>query len=232
MSAYWIYNNKKNIKHDKIEISQCAEVLSQITESELGNWFAWQKGWQNWKPVQEVPELMQLYKISEEPPPFPPPPPEDEPPAFVMENVSVATQEPVVLQKIEVPESLKVTEKIAESPAEKPTEKPTEKPVEIKKEDLRKHPRYNIRFKVIIENDIITFRSFTSNISLGGIALEHSLPEKMLSSDCKIYISDLDNSETIMFKIKPIRRGNDHKYFSFEGLDEYFTQKLDAWLKK
>lgn len=227
MSAYWIYNNKKNIKHDKIEISQCAEVLSQITESELGNWFAWQKGWQNWKPVQEVPELMQLYKISEEPPPFPPPPPEEEPPAFVMENVSVTIQEPVVLHKIEIPEELKTSAQLSEKPTEPPAAA-----VEVKKEDLRKHPRYNIRFKVIIENDIITFRSFTSNISLGGIALEHSIPEKMLSSDCKIYISDLDNSETIMFKIKPIRRGTDYKYFNFEGLDEYFTQKLDAWLKK
>lgn len=207
--SYWLYNNKTGKKHDKLTLSECGDVLLSLSEKDLSSWFAWQKSWANWRPVKDVPDLMSLYQVSEEPPP-PPPPMMEEPPTFNLNE-----EEETV--KIDLNE----LEKKANTDHHPDPNHPANR---------RRHPRFNIRFKVIIESDVLTFRSFTSNISLGGLALEHSLPDKLLSNDCKIYISDLDNSETIMFNIKPVKHGSDLKYFSFENLDDYYQRKLENWL--
>lgn len=237
--VYWLYNNKSQKRFEKLSISEVAEILLPQSEIELNYWFAWQKGWTNWKLVKDIPDLMNLYKISEEPPALPPPPPpisENQIEPNLTENTSVRAAE-AAMQEDEPSEKSVVepssTLDLAQPDLTQTNLTQPEKESKDTTENINKrlHKRHNIRFKVIIESDVLTFRSFTSNISLGGLALEHSLPDKILTDKCKIYISDLDNTETIMFNIKPVRQsGSDLKYFSFENLDDSYQKKLEMWM--
>lgn len=96
--------------------------------------------------------------------------------------------------------------------------------------NMRQHPRYKIRLRVIIKNEELTFRTFTTDISLGGVALENPLPQELFNKDCKIFIADSSSMDNIRFTLKLTNRG-DLRYFSFADLEESFVEKLRAWFK-
>lgn len=248
MSSFWLFNNKTNVKIDQIPLETVVTNLIHEDKTNLLYWYAWQPGWENWKTVNEVSEIKTALEKSNSitappPPPIAPPPL----PSLLVTNVASSSD---AFEVIETTSESKLQDEQAQNNFEKTQEiilnpqveentitsniestSSSKGPVESK--NLRRHPRYNVRFKVIIENDVITFRTFTSNISISGVALEHAIPEKLLNNNCRIFISDLHKPETIAFTIKPVNRGNsDLKYFSFDNLDDNSVKKLESWLER
>lgn len=255
MNHFWLYNNKSGAKLDQATLEQTVKLLSNELEN-LDNWFAWKTEWPNWKSVKEVSELTSALdeatkKTAKITPPLPPP----LPPTFNTQILSTPNEAPKVISeeqfeiidnkkeddsKFENTGEIVLSPHLEENTVTIPPDETHQSPAASSQttaasgddaRNLRRHPRYNIRFKVIIENDVITFRTFTSNISLSGVALEHPIPEKLLANNCRIYISDMKSPDIVAFSIKPIQRGNDLKYFSFDNLDTASIHKLEQWLK-
>lgn len=94
----------------------------------------------------------------------------------------------------------------------------------------RRHPRFKARYRCIIRSSTITFRTFTVDISLGGVALEDPIPRDLLGSECLIYISSSKTKSNLKFKIALTGRAVS-KYFSFEDADPLILEELQGWLQ-
>ncbi len=56
--------------------------------------------------------------------------------------------------------------------------------------ERRQHPRKDVKLQVVLISDNNAFRTFTRNISMGGMALEKPVPEKLLGAECTIFLSE------------------------------------------
>lgn len=215
---YWLCHDSSGEKIDKIDLIQLQQLFSKINQSEIESWYIWYSALSQWSKVVDTPEIYSLYKqINEEikeepsPPPFEapkvPPPPlflkeEPQPELIVINSETYANDKVILVQKND-----------------------------SQPEEKRKHQRFFKRFKVLIESSNHIYRSFTKDISIGGISLEHGLPEKMVNTECSVYITYVDNKDTIMIKAKPIIRADkNYKFFSFNDLEDSYKKKLEEWL--
>lgn len=96
----------------------------------------------------------------------------------------------------------------------------------------RKHERFDLRLRVILRSQQITFRTFSKNISLGGIATEHPIPRDLINEDCTIYIANPDGQENIKFNVKFATERQDTKYFYFTEISPNTQDKLQNWIDK
>ena len=101
----------------------------------------------------------------------------------------------------------------------------------ISPKNRRRHERHELRLRVIIRSAKVTFRTFTKDISLGGVQLENSIPEAIFGNACEIYIASLDHTQNIKFNLGPTAR-NDLSFFSFENIEPRFRDMLASWLKE
>lgn len=97
--------------------------------------------------------------------------------------------------------------------------------------DRRKYPRFDIRYRVIVRNDNLTFRTFSKNISLGGVALEMPVPEALLGSECQIYVGNPRTGENIRFSGKLVSNRNDSQFFVFLKSSPDSLTKLQKWVE-
>lgn len=183
-----------------------------ILEEDAALWNAWQETWEGWKPIADVPELKALLKKKViAPPPKP----------------SAAVPPPI-------PKIPPIPKMAAPAPAAVAAPKTgPQLPVMVGKpnDGKRKHERIEIRLRVIIRNAQMTFRTFSKDISLGGIALENAVPEHLFDAGCHIFIAGPDGHENLRFDLGATSR-NDLRFFSFANLDERFMKKLGDWLEK
>lgn len=98
-------------------------------------------------------------------------------------------------------------------------------------QDRRKYPRFDIRYRVIVRNDNLTFRTFSRNISLGGVALEMPVPEALLGSECQIYVGNPRTGENIRFSGKLVANRNDSQFFVFLKSSPDSLTKLQKWVE-
>jgi len=93
----------------------------------------------------------------------------------------------------------------------------------------RQHNRIVARFKCIIRSASLTFRTFTNDISLGGVSLEDEIPSDLIGLECMIYISSTKTNKNLKFKIALTERCV-AKYFSFQDADKNLIKELSDWL--
>lgn len=210
------------------------EFAKKIPSGERESWFAWQTGWEDWKAVLDVEQFKGHVRNVAKPPPLPP--------RRHQEPVVVPQAEAPALQKAQ-PVDSKLNQEVldglmpppappaaAVTSATKSTAQTAPAPATTRQyAERRRHPRYQIRFRVIIRNELLTFRTFTKDVSLGGCSLENPIPEKLLESKCQIFIGDLESNENIRFHLQPTER-RDRRYFSFSGVEESMSGKLSQWL--
>lgn len=94
----------------------------------------------------------------------------------------------------------------------------------------RKHNRVFARFKCIIRSSSLTFRTFTHDISLGGVSLEDEIPADLIGIECMIYIASTKTHKHLKFKIAPTERCV-AKYFSFQDADQVILKELSEWIE-
>ncbi|MEI7974153.1 MAG: PilZ domain-containing protein [Bdellovibrio sp.] len=98
--------------------------------------------------------------------------------------------------------------------------------------ETRRFPRYQNRLRVILRSKEITFRTFTRNISAGGVALEHDVPSALLDQDCQMYLSDPQTQANIKFSARVVANRSESKYFLFTNLNENESKRFADWLAK
>lgn len=246
--SWHLYNNLTRQQMPDVSEESLKLVVASWRQDDLQFWFAWQPGWENWRSVKEVGEIMALRVVAAPPPPPPsamtPPPP---PPPMAHDSLNstpVQTTPPSSLGELLVNE-VQPTMPPAQShqqpqqmPAQTqiPASQPAETPAQgapVTAENKRRHKRYDLRLRVILTNGQSTFRTFTRNISLGGVFLEHPVPANIVNTKCEIYIANMDNSSHIKFETKVITNTPDGpKHFSFSEMDTMFQDELAKWLAK
>lgn len=186
------------------------------------DFFCWKEGFEDWKLVGSVEELALAYLPSEKTPKRAPPPPPT--------PIVTPTPTPIVLAPLEKPLEKQPEEPPLNLPLQSTTATP-ESLTPVKPETIhRKHERFDLRFRVILRSHQITFRTFSKNISLGGIATEHPIPRELIHESCTIYIANPNGEENIKFNIKFATERQDTKYFYFTEISPDSQNKLKKWI--
>lgn len=93
----------------------------------------------------------------------------------------------------------------------------------------RKHPRIFARLRCIIKTETLTFRTFTQDISLGGVSLEDEIPQDLIGQKCHLYISSPKIKTNLKFKIALTERCV-ARFFSFQDAPDSVIEELSYWL--
>lgn len=202
--TWYLYNSLTESRINALELGAALEILLKVNEDELEYWFAWKKEMSEWVKVEQLSEFKkELEKIKVSPPPPPPPPPFSGP-------------------KIPKLPSRQESQASLHSTAAK----------EVVFHEKRKHKRYNIELKVIFKKENSIFRTFTKNISLGGVALKNQVPTEFTQGECEVIISSPKWNENIIFSGRIAENLNNSNRVQFIESKEYFTEKLEQWLKE
>jgi hypothetical protein len=223
----WMFcNSETSFQSEEMSFEKAIEFAKKIPAADREAWFAWQTGWEDWKAVLDIEQFKDHVRNVSKPPPLPPP------------RHQAATPEPVTQVKAPEPVAKKPVDPIilgpppAGSPSTPPPLATAEQKLStalVSGSERRRHPRYDIRFRVIIRNETLTFRTFTKDISMGGLSLENPIPEKLLEQKCQVFIGDLNSRENIRFMLSPTERA-DRRFFSFSGIEEAMSGKLAQWI--
>jgi hypothetical protein len=94
----------------------------------------------------------------------------------------------------------------------------------------RRHPRFNVRLRIIVSNNQQTFRTFSKVVSMGGLSLEEPVPEHIVGQS-QMFIALPNQSENVVFDIGPTA-GNDRRFLALVGGREESSRKLQQWLER
>ena len=179
--------------------------MSTLTIEQSFEWLAFRADWKDWKPLKAVIELTASRSsgvCSYEVPPVP---------TLAEEN------------KTEVPEEVT-----------SPTITQTDANFEIVKNAMsarsRKYQRYEARFHIEVICDQRHFSSFSTNISVGGIALEDPIPS-WVAGYCTVVISTLDLKKRLEFLSSVVEDQAGEKY-RLELHASPMTSELRRWLEE
>jgi hypothetical protein len=253
-------NKKTNKVEKNLYPNQVAQRVFDHLREGLAekDWVVWLPGWPSWKPLVDVPELIHeiglLKKFTEDAPPpmpmMPPPPP--------MEVLQASEDKQNANKKAwenRKPETVNLIESPEVQPEPQPQQaeaklhvipEPTSSPIathqpatvatpknKAKSDSFahkRKHERIFVRYRCIIRSTTLTFRTFTKDISLGGVALEDEIPQDLIGSECMIYITSPKANKNLKFKIALTSRSV-AKYFSFQDVEPTLLEELEDWLE-
>jgi hypothetical protein len=104
---------------------------------------------------------------------------------------------------------------------------------ERRQQERRKHTRYVMKLRVVVEHDQKTFRASTQDLSEGGLLLDKKVPWAMRGKLCHVFLSSPDNEERIEFNAQILSESSDPFRISFAESDEEapFKTQLKRWLK-
>lgn len=94
----------------------------------------------------------------------------------------------------------------------------------------RRFKRYNVGFRVILVADGKTFRTFSENVSTGGMLLKQKIPQGLLNKPCKIFIGSLSSPENIEMVCRLVGDTTDPRRISFLDCDAGLTKRLESWI--
>lgn len=97
--------------------------------------------------------------------------------------------------------------------------------------DRRLSERSALRFRVVIRYRRLCFRSFTSDVSVGGLKLADQIPQEFIENICEIFISDERNGENIKFDGKVFKDPKMAKRIQFEVSAQKNADRLAVWIQ-
>jgi hypothetical protein len=98
--------------------------------------------------------------------------------------------------------------------------------------ERRVHPRFKIKMEIVLVVGSDTFRTYSSNISLGGVLLAKRAPWRFMGThECRVFISSPDRKQRIEFRSRVIADGKNPKRIAFQSPNEVFLEALRTWIK-
>ncbi len=98
--------------------------------------------------------------------------------------------------------------------------------------DTRKHQRFKRRFRVMLVSDNRTFRTFSSDVSLGGFRLEKKVPGNIIGRACRVLIGRMDNRENIELHCELLGDTQEPERAKFVGLNQQSLEILQRWINE
>jgi hypothetical protein len=246
MEILWSLGHRKTkVVEKNLYTNQLVQkvVESLLNGDSMVDWMVWRSGWTKWESITEIQELTHevnlLRRLNGPQPtidsaPQPPPIPDLKDLYQAPIAPKEKTQENPIGIKPE-PQEKEITGagvkfiQTNTNANQNSTEVKSETPINWG--EKRQFKRVEARFRCIIKSSSITFRTFTKDVSLGGVALEDAIPNELLGNECTIYITGNNNKKNLKFKIKVTNRPG-AKFFSFENVDSIFLDELNGWLEQ
>lgn len=75
-----------------------------------------------------------------------------------------------------------------------------------------------------------TFRSYSKNVSAGGLLLENEIPWSLPGQICKVYLHNEGNEERIEFRARVISDAANPFRISFENPSPSYVATLENWM--
>lgn len=108
----------------------------------------------------------------------------------------------------------------------------TKESEEIDWKERRKSPRLDARLKLVLVTGQDSFRTFTHNISTGGLAVGHGIPDKFLNIPCEAFISSPDAGERVKVVARAIASSSKTTRLVFDEASREAIDKLNVWMKE
>ena len=105
-------------------------------------------------------------------------------------------------------------------------------PATAKGKEKRQFKRVNMEFKVILVCQGKTFRTFSNDVSAGGMSIKHKVPEFMINNMCRIVISRRDALENIEFNCRILGGVTDPRRVQFVDVDSGAVRSFEQWIEK
>ncbi len=97
-------------------------------------------------------------------------------------------------------------------------------------DEKRKYPRIRCKLRTIITDQNQAFLTYTEDVSLGGVKLQHPLPPEVLKNKIEIYITAPSGRTSIVFRCMAFQDKAGFYRFEFtEDMTDYKTH-LASWL--
>ncbi len=240
----YLFQISTGTQHSNLSKTQFVQTLRQGIS--FTDWLCWTQGFSSWKKLEACPDLLSWVKHNWTE--------KDGPPAIpteyvlskpIPENPSVPVSIPAAKAPV-IPEET-ITARV-EVNADDPTivmtaETATSENISVEFEQTttsakipnmivnkRKHPRVKGRLRTILTNKAKAFITYSKDISLGGISVEHNIPKEILQGEIEVYISDPSGRKSVVFRCNPIGSDNDASRFTFSKTDDKQLTKLTNWL--
>jgi hypothetical protein len=143
-------------------------------------------------------------------------------PAQTSDILSVATRSDFIkTAPVNVPPSI-----------EEPTHSNEEQPSSIRRlfKNPRKEPRVDLRLKVVVTEGTNSFRSYSVNISLGGLLLEKKVPWSLSGKSCQVFLTNETSAEAIEFTARVLSSAADPFRLAFEDCNPDYLGVLQKWM--
>ncbi len=239
----YLFQISTGTQHSKLSKTQFVQTLRQGVS--FTDWLCWTPGFSSWKKLEACPDLLNWVKHNWTE--------KDEPPAIpseyvlskpIQENQAVYANIPsgtavipeeTVTARVEVNADDPTVVMTAETATSENISVEFEPPVANPKipnmiVNKRKHPRVKGRLRTILTNKAKAFITYSKDISLGGISVEHNIPKEILQGEIEVYISDPSGRKSVVFRCNPIGSDSDASRFTFSKTDDKQLTKLTNWL--
>lgn len=97
-------------------------------------------------------------------------------------------------------------------------------------DEKRKYPRIRCKLRTIITDQSQAFLTYTEDVSLGGVKLQHPLPPEVLKNAIEIYITAPSGRTSIVFRCMAFQdKGGFYRFEFTEDMTDYKSH-LASWL--
>ncbi len=227
---YYLYQISKDAKHSQLTRWEMVELLKK--HSDHSDWVYWTPSEKNWVPVHESQDVKNWIEMSESflqaPPALP---------SFKTSPLPSLPEQGITINNNSEDNETHFEVIISDEPAPKapPMPAPVVTPAvasvaPVAPSESRKYPRVLGRLRTIITNKNKAFITYSVDISLGGVQVEHSIPQDVLTGDLEIYVSDPHGKKSLLFNCQVIGDRTNSKRFSFAKLEKEQSQKLSHWI--
>ncbi|MDB2426049.1 PilZ domain-containing protein [bacterium] len=199
-ALYSLRNKKTGHVNVGYTLSELKAYLTAFGLKEKFDWYFWCAGWESWEPVSNYQELLgNIHREMADPPEF---------------TVGTWAEKKSSFQK--------------NSPLELRTVELNDIPdLEIEGQanfDKRAFDRVDKKLKVKIKNGDQTFRTYTVDVSAGGLLLVDSVPMDF-DDNCMVQVKKIETNQAVEIQCKIIMVAGKRNRISFKGFDSKKIQK-------
>ncbi len=226
-AVWFIFDTKLKAPMGPFDSTSAINYISQ-QKLNLAEVKVCQRGWKSWKLAVEAPDFLQNYSQNlSDLPSFP----EISDEASQV-TVTHSAPEPSTEVNAAEPDNVVSLQNIKKNKVAKEIQQEVQKETKnLRPEEKRKYVRIDIRLKATFIFEQKTFRTFTKNVSEGGILLEENLPQHLNDKKLEVFLTSPDQKINIKLKAHILKNDKVSKHIQFVDLSEKNVVLLQSWLK-
>lgn len=93
--------------------------------------------------------------------------------------------------------------------------------------DRRKNMRHPCRMEIVFSYDKKVFKTYTVDLSRGGVSLEKNLPDHFLQNEVEVFLNWSEQNVRLKFQARPIVIDQKSHRIEFKGQNEFSKGKLN-----